>query len=141
MEQIRQLQEENQTLRTRLSECLTNEEISRKKLLDHEQEVNELNEKYEQKCFSLRLDHENKLEQLTAKISEQQMEIFTFKQIHQTMSEEKSFLDQQIQQIRLDEGNLQDKFDQLPMKYEQLLKMNRKPLMLGVFTQTVSRGR
>lgn len=141
MEQLRQLQEENQTLRTHLSECRTKEDSSRKKLLDHEQEMHELNEKYEQKCFSLRLDYENKIEQLTNKTTEQQMEILTFKQIQQTMSEEKSFLNQQIQSMRSNEGILQEKFEQLQIKYEQLLKANRKPLMLGVFTQTVSRRR
>lgn len=136
MEKIRQLEEENQSLRIRLFECQENEEMSRKKLFDHDRE---LNEKYEQKYFSLRLEYESKLEQLTNKNSEQQMEIFTLKQINQTNVEEKSFADQQIHQIRMNEQNLQEKLDQLQMQYNQLLRTTRKPLMLGVFTQTVSR--
>lgn len=136
MEKIRQLEEENQSLRIRLFECQENEEMSRKKLFDLDRE---LNEKYEQKYFSLRLEYESKLEQLTNKNSEQQMEIFTLKQINQTNVEEKSFADQQIHQIRMNEQNLQEKLDQLQMQYNQLLRTTRKPLMLGVFTQTVSR--
>ena len=140
MEQIRQLEEENQSLRTRLSECQNNEEMSQKKLFDHDREINEVNEKYEQKWFSIRMEYETKIEQLTNKTSEQQMEIFTLKQINQTVSEEKSFIDQQIYDVRMNEQNLQEKLDQLQMQYNQLLKANKKPLMLGVFTQTVSRA-
>jgi hypothetical protein len=131
------LQQENQTLRHRLSEYATNEEIYRKKVLEHEQETNELNEKYEQKYFSLRLEYETKIEQLTTKTSEQQIEIFTLKQMYDTMSDEKSHTDEQINTMRFIEQNLQEKLDKLQMEYEQVLKLNRKPLMIHVLTQTV----
>jgi len=131
------LQQENQTLRHRLSEYATNEEIYRKKISEHEQETNELNEKYEQKYFSLRLEYETKIEQLNTKTSEQQIEIFTLKQMYETISDEKRHTDQQINDMRFNEQNLQEKFDKLQMEYDQLVKLNRKPLTTNVFTQTV----
>ena len=131
------LQEENQTLRHRLSEYATNEEIYRKKLLEHEQETSELKEKYEQKYFSLRFEYETKIEQLTMKTSEQQMEIFTLKQMYDTISEEKSHADERSNNLRFNEQRLQEKLEKLQMEYDQLFKSNRKPLMMNGITQTV----
>jgi hypothetical protein len=96
-----------------------------------------LNEKYEQKYFSLRLEYETKIEQLNTKTSEQQIEIFTLKQMYETISDEKRHTDQQINDMRFNEQNLQEKFDKLQMEYDQLVKSNRKPLTTNVFTQTV----
>jgi hypothetical protein len=131
------LQQENQTLRHRLSEYAINEEIYRKKILEHEQETNELNEKYEQKYFSLRLEYETKIEQLTTKTSEQQIEIFTLKQMYDTIADEKFHTDEQINNMRFNEQNLQEKLDKLQMEYDQLSRSNKKPLMMHVLTQTV----
>jgi hypothetical protein len=131
------LEQENQTLRYRLSEYATNEEIYRKNALKHEHEMNELNEKYEQKLFSFRLEYETKIEQLINKTSEQSMEMLTFKQMYETIFDEKRHVDEQMNHIRLNEQNLQEKFEKLQMEYDQLFKSNQKPLMINVFTQTV----
>ncbi len=131
------LEQENQTLRYRLSEYATNEEIYRKNALKHEHEMNELNEKYEQKLFSFRLEYETKIEQLINKTSEQSMEMLTFKQMYETIFHEKCHVDEQINDIRINEQNLQEKFEKLQMEYDQLFKSNQKPLMINVFTQTV----
>jgi hypothetical protein len=132
------LQQENETLRHRLSEYAVNEEIYRKNALKHEHEMNELNEKHEQNLFLLRLDYETKIEQLTNKTNEQQIEMLTLKQMYQTIFDEKYHVDEQINNIRLNEQNLQEKFDQLQIEYHQLLKSNKKPLMINILTQTVT---
>jgi len=131
------LQQENETLRHRLSEYATNEEIYRKNALEHEYKINEFNEKYEQKLFLIRLEYETKIEQLTNKTSEQSMEMLTLKQMYETIFDEKCHVDEQINDIRLNEQNLQEKFDKLQIDYDQLLKSNKKPLMINILTQTV----
>jgi len=100
--------------------------------------MNELNEKHEQNLFLLRLDYETKIEQLTNKTTEQQIEMLTLKQMYQTIFDEKYHVDEQINNIRLNEQNLQEKFDQLQIEYHQLLKSNKKPLMINILTQTVT---
>lgn len=131
------LEQENASLRHRLSEYATNEEIYRKNALEHEQQLNELNEKSEEKIFSIRLEHETKIEQLTNKINEQQIEILTLKQMYETIFDEKNHLDQQINNYRFNEQNLQEKFEKLQLEYDQLLKSMKKPLMINSLTQTV----
>lgn len=58
--------------------------------------------------------------------------------MYETISEEKCSVDEEINQIRLNEQNLQEKFDKIQIEYEQLLKSNKKPLMIHTVTQTVS---
>jgi hypothetical protein len=96
--------------------------------------MNELKEKYEQKMFSFRLEHETKNEQLT---NEQQIEILTLKQMYETVLDEKCQMNEQLNHSRFNEQNLQEKFDKIQMEYEQLLKLNKKPLRMSVLTQTV----
>jgi hypothetical protein len=57
--------------------------------------------------------------------------------MYETISDEKRHTDQQINDMRFNEQNLQEKFDKLQMEYDQLVKSNRKPLTTNVFTQTV----
>ncbi|CAF3685315.1 unnamed protein product [Rotaria sordida] len=130
------LQQENETLHHRISEYVLNEEIYRKNILEYEYKMNELNEKYEQKIFLIRLEYETKIEQLTNKTSEQQIEMLTLKQMYETIFDEKCHVDKQINNIHLNEQNLQEKFDQLQIEYEQLLKLNKKPLKINILTQT-----
>ncbi|CAF0731920.1 unnamed protein product [Rotaria sp. Silwood1] len=127
------LQQENEILRHRIT---ANEEIYRKNTLEYEYKMNELNEKYEQKFFSLRLEYETKIEQLTNKTSEQQIEMLTLKQMYETIYDEKCHVDERINDIRLNEQNLQEKLDKIQTEYEQLLKLNKKSLMISVLTQT-----
>lgn len=131
------LQQENASLRHRLSEYATSEEIYRKNAFEHEQQIIELNEKCEQNIFSIRLEYETKIEQLTNKTNEQQIEMLTLKQMYETIFDEKNHLDEQINHSRLNEQNLQDKFEKLQIQYDQILKSNKKPLMINVLTQTV----
>ncbi|CAF4365745.1 unnamed protein product, partial [Adineta steineri] len=107
-----------------------------KNALEHERQMNELNENYEQKLFTLRLDHETKIEQLTSKTSEQQIEMLTLKQMYETIFDEKCHVDEQLNDIRLNEQNLQEKFNKIQLEYDQLLKLNKKPLMINIVTQT-----
>ncbi|CAF4130424.1 unnamed protein product, partial [Rotaria sordida] len=130
------LQQENETLHHRISEYVLNEEIYRKNILEYEYKMNELNEKHEQKNFLIRLEYETKIEQLTNKTSEQQIEMLTLKQMYETIFDEKCHVDKQINNIHLNEQNLQEKFDQLQIEYEQLLKLNKKPLKINILTQT-----
>ncbi|CAF1208422.1 unnamed protein product [Adineta steineri] len=130
------LLQENENLRHRLAEYATNEEIYQKNALEHERQMNELNENYEQKLFTLRLDYETKIEQLTNKTSEQQIEMLTLKQMYETIFDEKCHVDEQLNDIRLNEQNLQEKFNKIQLEYDQLLKLNRKSLMINIFTQT-----
>ncbi|UJR25203.1 hypothetical protein I4U23_006555 [Adineta vaga] len=129
-------QEENENLRQRLAVSQTNEEIYRKAALDHERETIEINEKYEQNLFSLRLNYETKIEQLTIKTSEQQIEMLTLKQMYETILDEKRHVDQQIHEIRFNEQNLQENLDRIQFEYDQLLLKNQKPIMIQNFTQT-----
>jgi flagellar biosynthesis component FlhA len=96
--------------------------------------MNELNEKYEQKYYSIRLEYETKIEQLT---NEQQIQILTLKQTYENVLDEKYQINEQLNTIRFNEQNLQEKLDKIQMEYEQLLKLNKKPLRINVFTQTV----
>ncbi|CAF2319261.1 unnamed protein product [Rotaria sp. Silwood2] len=130
------LQQDNETLRHRITEYAANEEIYRQNTLEYEHKMNELNEKHEQKFFSLRLEYETKIEQLINKTSEQQIEMLTLKQMYETIYDEKCHVDEQINDIRLNEQNLQEKLDKIQTEYEQLLKLNKKPLMINVLTQT-----
>ncbi|CAF3494011.1 unnamed protein product [Rotaria socialis] len=130
------LRQENETLRHRIAEYATSEETYRKNALKYEYRVNELNEKQEQNVFSMRLEYETKIEQLTNKNSEHQIEILTLKQMYETMYDEKCHADERINDIRLNEQNLQEKLDKIQMEYDQLLKLNKKPAMLTVITQT-----
>lgn len=131
------LQQENENLRHRLSEYATNEEIYRKNAFEHEQQMNELHEKHEQKFFSLRLEYETKIEQITGKSSEQQIEMLTLKQMYETIRDEKYHVDEQLNDLRTNEQNLQEKLEKIQMDYEQLLKATKKPIMNHVLVQTV----
>ena len=101
--------------------------------------MNELNEKNEQRFFSLRLEYETKIEQLTNKSNEQYIEMLTLKQMYETIVDEKHHADEQLNDIRTNEQNLQEKLEKIQMEYEQLLKINKKPLTINVLTQTVRR--
>ena len=105
--------------------------------MNHEREITELNEKYEQKYYSIRLEYETKIEQLT---NEQQMQILTLKQTYENVLDEKYHINEQLNNIRFNEQNLQEKLDKIQMEYEQLLKLNKKPLRITVFTQTVRKS-
>jgi hypothetical protein len=112
------LQQENENLRHRLAEYAANEEIYRQNALEHKHETHEI-------------------EQLTHKTSEQQLEILTLRQMYETVFDEKCHVDEQINDIRLNEQNLQEKFDKIQIEYDQLVKSNKKPLMINILTQTV----
>jgi hypothetical protein len=99
--------------------------------------MNKLNEKHEQILFSIRLEYETKIEQLINKTNEQSIEMLTLKQMYETIFDEKCHVDEQINDMRLNEQYLQEKFDKLQIEYDQLLKSNKKPLMIKVRTQTV----
>jgi hypothetical protein len=99
--------------------------------------MNNLNEKHEENLFSIRLEYETKIEQLINKTNEQSIEMLTLKQMYETIFDEKCHVDEQINDIRLNEQNFQEKFDKLQIEYDQLLKSNKKPLMFKVLTQTV----
>jgi len=99
--------------------------------------MNKLNEKHEQILFSIRLEYETKIEQLINKTNEQSIEMLTLKQMYETIFDEKCHVDEQINDMRLNEQYLQEKFDKLQIEYDQLLKSNKKPLMIKVLTQTV----
>ena len=103
--------------------------------MNHEREIDELNEKHEQKLDSLRLEFDTKIEQLT---NEHQMEILTLKQIYQTVFDEKYQLNEQLKHIQFNEQNLQENLDKTQLEYDQLLKLNQKPLRINILTQTVS---
>ncbi|CAF0933456.1 unnamed protein product [Adineta ricciae] len=129
-------QQENESLRQRLATYMSNEEIYRKTTSDFESKINELNEKYEQNLFSLRLEYETKIEQLTMKTSEQQIEMLTLKQMYETIYDEKCHVDQQINELRSNERNLQENLDRIQIENERLSIMNKKPSMLNNVTQT-----
>jgi len=99
--------------------------------------MNKLNEKHEQILFSIRLEYETKIEQLINKTNEQSIEMLTLKQMYETIFDEKCHVDEQINDMRLNEQYLQEKFDKLQIEYDQLLKSNKKPLMINILTQTV----
>lgn len=137
MDENARLQEENETLRHRLAEYAANEDIYRRNALEYEHKISDLNEKYEQKTFSLRLEYETKIEQLSNKTSEQHIEMLTVKQMYETMYEEKCHVDEQINEIRSNEQNLQEKLDKTRIEYEELLQLNKKSPTINVLTQTV----
>lgn len=132
------LQQENENLRQRIAEYIEHEEIYRKNSSEYEHRINELNEKHEQKLFSIQLEYETKVEQLTNKISEQQLEILTLKQMYDTIYDEKCHTDEKLNDIRFNEQNLQEKLDQIQIEYNQLLTLNKKPMMTNILIQTVS---
>ena len=134
------LQEENDELRRRLAECTVREELARKRALDSEREINELNERHEQKLFTLRLDYETKSEQLNNQLTDQQLEMLTLRQKCEMLVDEKCLLDERINDIRSNEQQLKVKLDGLQMENEQLIKKIRsKPLTIIATTQTVNR--
>ena len=99
--------------------------------------MNECNEKHEQKLYSLRFEYETKLEQLTYKTNEQQIEMLTLKQMYETIFDEKCRIDEQINGIRLNEQSLQETLEKIQIEYDLALKSNKKPLMINILTQTV----
>lgn len=121
-----------------MTEYAANEEIYRKNAFEHDQQINELNEKHEQKLFSLRLEYETKLEQITTKSNEQQIELLTLKQMYDTIFDEKCLVDELLNDIRVHEQNLQEKLDKIQIENEQLLKENQKPSTNNILVQTVS---
>lgn len=132
------LREETDDLRRRLADCTVREELARKRALDAEREMNELNEGHEQKLFTLRLDYETKIQQLNNQLTDQQLDMLTLRQKCEMLVEEKSLLDEQINDIRSNEQQSKAKLDRLQMENEQLIKKIRsKPLTIIATTQTV----
>ena len=109
------IEHENEILRRRIAEYVTNEEIYRKNALEYEHKINELNEQHESKLFQCHLEYEKKIEQLTHQISEQQMEMLTLKQMYETLLNDKRHVDEQVKDIQLNEqSNLEIFWRQQP---------------------------
>jgi chromosome segregation ATPase len=131
--------EENENLRRQLTDYADRDEIHRQHLLTYEREIRDLNDKYDEKLLDTRLNYETKMEQLTNRLGDQQMEIITLKQIYQTVVDEKRQLNEHIDHIHMNEQRSNEKLVQLQMAYDQILERNTiKFSMTTAATQTVS---
>ena len=129
LQKFEYLQQENETLHRHIVE-----DTFWKNELKYEHQINELNEKHEQNLLSFRLEYETKIEQLTNKINEQEIEILTLKHMYEMVFDEKCRANEQINDIQLNKQNLQEKLNKLQIDYDQLLK---SPFMINVHVQTV----
>lgn len=123
-----------------MTDSISNEEIYRRRVANYEREIGELNEKHEQKLFSMRLDYETKCEQFTNKLSEQQLEMVTLRQMYETVFDEKCYADERINEMQENEQNLKEKLVQLQITHDQMMeKLNRKTMATTISTQTVGK--